>query len=99
MTPGLSAITMTSMTIPVDEISERARQSRPGNAALTVAAIPGVVTGWTVGRILLVLGWIAGGIWGILAFMAETVSYGFRLGAGLPTSREEAKPEKQSPPQ
>ena len=61
MTPGLSAITMTSMTIPVDEISERARQSRPGNAALTAAAIPGVVIGWTVGRILLILGWTRAG--------------------------------------
>ena len=86
------------MAIPVDEISERSRNRRPGEAALTAVAIPGVVIGWVIGRILVIIGWTAGKIWRILAFLAETISFGFRLGAGLPVAQETPEPKKQSPP-
>ena len=70
--------------IPVDELTGRSRETRPGRAAMTVIAALGVAIGWAVGMFFRSLGWLAGRTWLILAFFAETVVYGFREGAGLP---------------
>lgn len=45
-----------------------------------IAAI-GTALGWVVGRSLVVLGWVAGRAFLIGAYFAESVVYGFRMGA------------------
>jgi hypothetical protein len=50
-------------------------------AVLWPFAAVGTAIGWSVGRILVAIGWAAGRVWLIMAYFAEAVIYGFRMGA------------------
>ena len=58
----------------------------PGRAfrvLLWPAVALGTALGWAWGSLLTGLGWTAGRTWLILAYFAEALVYGFRMGAKL----------------
>ena len=57
--------------------------SRAGRALLWPVVALGTVIGWTWGALLTGLGWVLGRTWLILAYFAEALVYGFRMGAQL----------------
>lgn len=90
---------MTAVTEALPGSEPRTRDLHIGRAMAAAILYPFFGIGWLLGRGLLMLGWFAGRIWLVLAFMAETVAFGFRQGAGLPAEPEvpEAVPDTPRP--
>ena len=81
----------TAEAFPADEIGARARQDSPARALVTAVLAMLFGIGWGLGRLLLLIGWLGGRTWLILAYAAETIAYGFRQGAGLPVAAAPAE--------
>lgn len=79
-------MTAATEAFPAAEIGARARQDSPVRALVTAVLAMLFGLGWGLGRLLLLIGWLGGRSWLILAYTAETVAYGFRQGAGLPVT-------------
>ena len=67
---------------------------RAGRVLLWPVVALGTAIGWAWGSLLTGLGWVAGRMWLILAYFAEAMVYGFRMGAKLGPKVVPPPPEK-----
>lgn len=75
-------------TIPVDEITERARAAKPGRALLTVAAALLFGVGWVLARVFAVL-WLAFAWSWTAVRVGWTTAHGPSRGSQLETLKAE----------
>lgn len=89
---------MTTATLPVDELREKALTARPARVLLTALCAVFAFLGWLAGRLITIAGWLAGRAWLILAYMAEAAVYGFKAGSTLRSAPgSSGRPEQGSP--
>ena len=83
--------TATFDRIPVDEITARARQIRPGHILLTILGAVLIAVSWCVAKVLL-LAWFV--LWGWIRWVIAALMVGWE--AAAKSTKLEPKPSRES---